>query len=585
MQGAPVPARGDLRIRAARLLERQLGRQRDDALELGIQAPQPLQVEGGEPLGTQRAGLNPAGEGGHRGEGDVLVLGGKRTGRVLAPHEAVARGARLEAGERRIPLGGGGHGGLQRHLARARAPLQERGHHGAPILHGLGAFLGGVPHLGELLRLGEGGHAHLRTRGGRGAEGGRRAGGRGGGRTRIGGGGLRGPARGDGSGKPQRGVGQKLSARAGHGLSSRTRGRESAISRAGRTRRECPRLRSAWVARVQRVRGLVVPLPALVELVLEFHGLPVKAGQEERQLGLLLGRKVLRERLVQLAVQRGQLGPCLEGALCRLIHLGLRRAVALRRALQELRGLAHLFVQGAAALIELAEDAVHLQRLGGVQLQLRGELHQARHAQLPLHFLPPLGGRREGPQGEQGHCQQGHSNLFHHGVSPDQGRKSSSSEARSASPSIQAASSSPRVMSSSSCKGSAEAHCSKRVSVSESGMASVDSAPERKEVRPGSVIVSTSITAAAEAIRAPTLRSRTARWTCSRRQRLTTCRGRACCRASSKAETGGNATWESTPAVRRASPWHAAHVSRWARTWACSAGASAPAACNVSSTS
>ena len=56
-----------------RLLERELGRERDDALELRVEAPQPVEVDPRQPLGGERLRLDPAREGRDGREGDVLV--------------------------------------------------------------------------------------------------------------------------------------------------------------------------------------------------------------------------------------------------------------------------------------------------------------------------------------------------------------------------------------------------------------------------------------------------------------------------------------------------------------------------------
>ena len=63
-----------------RLLQRQVARQRDDAMQLGIELLQPLQIDLGEALGGQLAGLDPARELGDGGEGDVFVASGQRAG-------------------------------------------------------------------------------------------------------------------------------------------------------------------------------------------------------------------------------------------------------------------------------------------------------------------------------------------------------------------------------------------------------------------------------------------------------------------------------------------------------------------------
>ena len=145
-------------------------------MQCGVEALEAVEVDAGEPLGGELAGVDPAAELGDAGEGDVVIAFGKRHEGGGRGDEVVVLRRRRHAGQHGIPLRGGGEGWRQRDFARAGAALIERGHGLTPVLRGLPFFRRGQRDANELFGLGEGDGGDLRTGGRRGAEGGRRAG-------------------------------------------------------------------------------------------------------------------------------------------------------------------------------------------------------------------------------------------------------------------------------------------------------------------------------------------------------------------------------------------------------------------------
>ena len=121
------------------LLEGVVGGEGDDAVELGIELLDAVEVDLCEVLAGELAGFDPAGELGYGGEGD-LVVGGWEWARVGGgTDEFICGGAGGFAGKDgvdcRVWLDGGG----DREFAGAGAALVEGGHGVAPVACGLGA--------------------------------------------------------------------------------------------------------------------------------------------------------------------------------------------------------------------------------------------------------------------------------------------------------------------------------------------------------------------------------------------------------------------------------------------------------------
>jgi len=170
VQRAAVLAGGDLGVGLPGLRERQVAGQGDDGVDLGLEPLEALEVDPGQPLGGQLAGLDPARLLGHRREREVVVPGGQLARRPGAAHEAVAGGPDGEPGQGRVPVAGGRHGRIQRDLARAGPALVQRCHRHPPVAGGLGALGRGVAHLHQLLGLGDRAGGDRRAGRGAGAE-------------------------------------------------------------------------------------------------------------------------------------------------------------------------------------------------------------------------------------------------------------------------------------------------------------------------------------------------------------------------------------------------------------------------------
>src|SRR5712692_3327103 len=102
MQRPAVFACSDLLIGLFGLRERQLARERDDAVQLLIELLQTLQVNAGEPPRSKLSLLDPARQLCHRREGNVLVARGQGARIALAADKAVVLGASLVAGQHRV---------------------------------------------------------------------------------------------------------------------------------------------------------------------------------------------------------------------------------------------------------------------------------------------------------------------------------------------------------------------------------------------------------------------------------------------------------------------------------------------------
>ena len=103
VQRPAILSRRDLCVRLLRLLQRQLARQRDHAMQLGIELLQPLQINIREPLGGELARLDPARELSHGRERNIFVARRQRSGIILATHEPIALRTRLLPRQHRIP--------------------------------------------------------------------------------------------------------------------------------------------------------------------------------------------------------------------------------------------------------------------------------------------------------------------------------------------------------------------------------------------------------------------------------------------------------------------------------------------------
>ena len=186
VQRAEVAAGGDLRVGPARLAEGQVAREGDDGVDPRLEPLEALQVDPRQALGRERAGLDPAREVAHAGEGDVLVASGQGRDGAGAADESIARGPDAHARQGRVPAAGGREGRIQRDPAGPRAPLVQGRHRDLPVARRLRALGRGVVDLDELLRLRDGPGRDLGAHGGTGAEGGRHAGRRLGRRRRSG---------------------------------------------------------------------------------------------------------------------------------------------------------------------------------------------------------------------------------------------------------------------------------------------------------------------------------------------------------------------------------------------------------------
>ena len=121
------------RSRVRVMTQRSLGSKRCEAVEVDV----------GEALGGELAGLDPARELRDGGEGDVVVVGGQRAGRRACVRTKRSRAGRGGLpGQHGIPPRGGRERRVQRDFARAGAALVERGHRLAPVAGGRSA-LGG----------------------------------------------------------------------------------------------------------------------------------------------------------------------------------------------------------------------------------------------------------------------------------------------------------------------------------------------------------------------------------------------------------------------------------------------------------
>ncbi len=179
VERAAVLSRFDLRVRAAGLRQRQVFRQRDDALQLRIEPLDPLEVDPCQPLGAQGPSLDPARQGRDGREGDVLVAPGQRPRAALAraPHEPVPRGPCGYARDHGVPARRRGERGLEGDPFRASAPLHGPRHRLAPVSSGLCPIGCGQLDARELLGLHERGDCYLGPHGRRRPERGRRPGG------------------------------------------------------------------------------------------------------------------------------------------------------------------------------------------------------------------------------------------------------------------------------------------------------------------------------------------------------------------------------------------------------------------------
>ena len=72
-----------------RLLERQLGCDRDGAAQFGIEPLQSLQIDLRQPLRGELSACYPPGQLRDRGESDVFILGRQRSRLSLAAHKSV----------------------------------------------------------------------------------------------------------------------------------------------------------------------------------------------------------------------------------------------------------------------------------------------------------------------------------------------------------------------------------------------------------------------------------------------------------------------------------------------------------------
>ena len=105
MERTAVAAGRDLGVGLLRLGEGQLTREGDGAVDLRLEALETLEVDPGQALRGEDAGLDPAGEGRESGEGDVLVAARQRRRRTGAAHEPASRRSRQSDPGGRDPSG------------------------------------------------------------------------------------------------------------------------------------------------------------------------------------------------------------------------------------------------------------------------------------------------------------------------------------------------------------------------------------------------------------------------------------------------------------------------------------------------
>ncbi len=161
MQWPTIVSGGDLGIGLFRLLERQVARHRDDAVEPRIEPLQSLKINVGQPLRRELAMLDPLRKLRDRGKCDVRVAPGKWTGIHAAANEAVLLRCRFQSRQNRIPARRGGEGCFQGDLARSGTAFVERRHRSAPAFGGHRTLSLGQLHARQLFSLCEGGRRNI----------------------------------------------------------------------------------------------------------------------------------------------------------------------------------------------------------------------------------------------------------------------------------------------------------------------------------------------------------------------------------------------------------------------------------------
>jgi hypothetical protein len=107
MQWASVVSGGDLAVGLLGLRQGQLAGERDDAVQLGIEALQAVQIDACKAFRRELARFDPAGQLRHRSESDVLVSGRKGALRAGCADEAITSGPGLQSREHGIPARSG----------------------------------------------------------------------------------------------------------------------------------------------------------------------------------------------------------------------------------------------------------------------------------------------------------------------------------------------------------------------------------------------------------------------------------------------------------------------------------------------
>ncbi len=97
-------AGGDYAIHELRLEQGTLTNQGDYAMQLWIEASQAIEVDGGESLGGQLTGFDPAGEFRNGSIGDVFITSWERARIAGAADELIALWRHSWAGQDGVPL-------------------------------------------------------------------------------------------------------------------------------------------------------------------------------------------------------------------------------------------------------------------------------------------------------------------------------------------------------------------------------------------------------------------------------------------------------------------------------------------------
>src|SRR5258705_9906586 len=127
MKGFEILARRDFRVRPFRLRQSQIPRRRNHAAQLGVELLDSAQINLDQALRSKFALLDPAREVCYRGESDIRIVGGQRTGIAFAGKELVTLWADTLAGQSGDVARPRCDIWLECALAWAGAPLVDRG--------------------------------------------------------------------------------------------------------------------------------------------------------------------------------------------------------------------------------------------------------------------------------------------------------------------------------------------------------------------------------------------------------------------------------------------------------------------------